>query len=126
MLTTTFENNYVFYELKDSFLKITYKAEKYIDYEAARAIVNDRLRIQSYKTLAIVCDVTELTDISSEARDYLATYGSTLIKSVAIVSLSSTLKFMTEYYIAINKPKIQMRVFDNHVEAEQFIKTQVK
>lgn len=122
MLTNTFENNYALYEFKDSYLKITYKGGTYIDYQAACAIVEDRLWIQSYQALPIICDITSVKDISSDARDYLATFGSALIKFVALVSTTSTLKHMATYFIAINKPKISTMVFSNVAEAELYIK----
>ncbi|MBA5791567.1 hypothetical protein H1R17_10110 [Flavobacterium sp. xlx-214] len=123
MNTTTFENKYAHYELTNSYLKIIYKGGKYIDYAAAQAIVKDRLRIQSYKSLNILCDITSVEDISTEARDYLATFGSALIKSVALISTGSTLKHMATYFVAINKPKIPTRVFDTMSEAEHYIQS---
>jgi len=125
MLRTKFENNYALYELEDGYLKITYKGGTFIDYEAACTIVNDRLLIQSYKTLPILCDITLVEGISSDAKDYLANYGSTLIEWVAIVSTVPTLKHMASYFVTVNKPKIPTKIFDTITEAENYIKTQL-
>lgn len=125
MLTTNYENKYALYELKETYLLITYKKGKYIDYKAACTIVNDRLRIQSYKTFAIICDLSHLEGISTDARDYLAHFGSTLIKTVALVSTTSSIKHMARYFVIINKPKIPTKVFDQLADAELYIKTQL-
>jgi len=125
MLRTEFENNYALYELYANYLKITYKEGTFIDYEAACTIVKDRLLIQSYKAFPILCDITLIEGVSSDAKDYLATYGSALIKSVALVSTLPTLKYMGSYFVAVNKPKITTKVFDSITEAENYIKTQL-
>lgn len=125
MLRTKFENNYALYEHHDSYLKITYKSGLFIDYEAACIIVNDRLLIQSYKILPILCDISLIEGMNSDAKDYLANYGSALIKSVALVSTELTLKHMASYFVAVNKPKIPTRVFDTITEAENYIISQL-
>jgi hypothetical protein len=125
MLTTKFENNYAYYEIKDFYLKITCKKAKYIDYRAARVLVSDRLRIQSYKAYHIICDISLIEGISLDARDYLATSGSLLIKSAALVSTRSTLKHFATYFIAINNPKAPTKVFDSIQDAEQYIQSQL-
>lgn len=117
-----YENDYAVYELKASLLYITYKEGLYIDYEAAQTIVQDRLRFQSYTAYPVLCDVSQVSDISSDAREYLAIYGSTLTKIVALVSSSPTLFQWASYFISINQPKVSTRVFHNLEEAETFLK----
>lgn len=121
-MLTNFENHYVIYEFHDSILYISYKADRYIDYHAARGIVNDRLRIQAYKACPIICDVSNVTEISTEAREYLASYGSTLATAVALISSADTLRNMANYFVTINKPTVPTKIFDNLEDAQNFLK----
>lgn len=123
-MLTSYENHYALYEFHDSILYISYKADRYIDYHAARNIVNDRLRIQAYKTYPIICDVSNVTDISTEAREYLATYGSTLTSAVALISSADTLRSMAGYFVMINKPTVPTKIFNNLEDAQNFLKNQ--
>lgn len=121
-MLTTYENDFASYKLRDSLLHISYKEGRYIDYDAATIIVEDRLRFQSYKAYAILCDVSLVQDISADAREYLADYGSSMVKAVALYSSAHTLRTLSNYFVAINKPKIPTNIFDNLTEAETFLK----
>lgn len=120
-MLTTYENDFASYKLKNSLLHISYKGGKYIDYDAATIIVEDRLRFQSYKAYAILCDVSLVQDISTDAREYLADYGYSMVKAVALYSSAHTLRTLSNYFVAINKPKIPTNIFDNLPEAETFL-----
>jgi len=121
-MLTNYENHYALYEFHDSILYISYKADRYIDYQAARGIVNDRLRIQSYKACQIICDVSNVAEISTEAREYLASYGSTLATAVALISTADTLRNMANYFVTINKPTVPTKIFNNLEDAQNFLK----
>lgn len=124
-MSITYENNFATYEFKNSLLYINYKEGQYIDYQAATTIVEDRLRFQSYKEYAILCDVSQVADISTEAREYLANYGSSMVTAVALISSTHTLHNMANYFVIINKPKIPTNIFDNLSEAEDFLKNHI-
>lgn len=125
-MLTSYENNYATYDFHDTILYICYKEGRYIDYHAARRIVNDRLRTQAYKAYPIICDVSNVTEISTEAREYLASYGSTLAKAVALISSTDTLRNMAGYFVTINKPTVPTKIFDNLEAALQFLIKQSK
>ena len=125
-MLTNYENQHATYEFRDSILYIVYKADHYIDYQAARNIVSDRLRIQSYKAFPIICDVSNIKGISSEAREYLATYGSDLTQAVALISSENTLLSLAEYFVTINKPSVPTKIFDNLEDAAHFVKKPTK
>lgn len=125
-MLTIYENQHATYEFRDSILYIIYKADHYIDYQAARKIVSDRLRIQSYKAFPIICDVSNVKGISSEAKEYLATYGSDLTKAVALISTKNTQLSLAEYFVTINKPSVPTKIFDNLEDAALFVKKPTK
>lgn len=117
-----YENDYAVYEIKESILYITYKEDLVIDYQAAQIIVHDRLSIQSYKSYLILCDVSSVRDITLEAREYLAIYGSTLTKAVALVSHSPSLSSLSKYFLIINQPTAITLLFSDTHSAETYLK----
>lgn len=124
-MPTNYENEYAQYEYKDRLLYVRYKEGLYIDYNAACVIVDDRLKMQSYQASAIVCNVSHVDDVDSEAREYLATYGSNLAKAVALYSTTHTMRNLADYFVTINKPMVPTKIFDNLYEAEKFAKIYV-
>lgn len=117
-----YENEYANYEFKNSLLYVTYKDGLFIDYEAARIIVDDRLTIQSYRPHVIVCNVSNLDNVDLDAREYLATYGSNLAKAVALYSTTHTMKNLADSFVTIYRPIVPTKIFNTLEESESFAK----
>lgn len=116
-----YENELAFYEFKNGILYIKFQKDLVITYEVAQALVADRLRLQSFTQVKVICDVSEVHHIDSMARSYLSVYGSSLLKQVALVSTHLPLFHMARFYIAINKPKVPTAVFMSIKEAEEYL-----
>lgn len=120
-MVTNYENDYAVYELKEDILKITFKPNILIDNNAARLIVKDRLRFQTYSDYFVICDISQIKRISARARKYLATNGSSLLKAVALISSENTSFALANYYIQINKPTVLTKVFKKVEQGEEFL-----
>lgn len=120
-MVTNYENDYAVYELKEDILKITFKPNILIDNNAARLIVKDRLRFQTYSDYFVICDISQIKRINARARKYLATNGSSLLKAVALVSSENTSFALANYYIQINKPTVLTKVFKKVEQGEEFL-----
>ena len=118
-----YENKYAGYKLRDRILYITFKKSLNITYDVARKLVQDRLRFQSYSNFDVICDISDVKSIHSEARTYLSTYGSNLLANVALVSTNITVYTMALFYIRINTPKAPTRLFKSNKEAIDYIKS---
>ena len=94
-----------------------------ITYDVARKLVQDRLRFQSFSNFDVICDISDVKSIHSEARTYLSTYGSNLLANVALVSTNITVYTMALFYIRINTPKAPTRLFKSNKEAIDYIKS---
>ncbi len=120
-MVTNYENDYAVYELKEDILKITFKPNILIDNNAARLIVKDRLRFQTYSDYFVICDISQIKRINARARKYLATNGSSLLKAVALISSENTSFALANYYIQINKPTVLTKVFKKVEQGEEFL-----
>ena len=118
-----FENSFAYYHLKGAILYITFKDSITLTYDAAKQLVNDRLRFQSFAIFNVICDVSLISSISSEARTFLSTYGSNLLNNVALVSTTPTIHTMARFYILINKPKAPTKIFHTVSDAEQYLES---
>lgn len=118
-----YENINAGYKLKDRILYVTFKESLDITYDVARELVQDRLRFQSYSNFDVICDVSEVRSINSEARTYLSTYGSNLLTNVALVAANARVYTMARFYIKINSPKATTELFNSIDEAVLYIKS---
>lgn len=115
------ENAYAVYQKKDSVLYITFKKQTVLTHDAAEKIVKDRMNFQAYARYSVVCDVSGLTAITYDAREYLSTDGSNMLTAVALVSNNPTNYVMGRCYLFYNRPTVPTRIFKNQQEAEKYI-----
>jgi len=115
------ENAYAVYQKKDSVLYITFKKLTVLNLDAAKKVVKDRMNFQAYACYNVICDVSGLTSITYDARQYLSTDGSNMLTVVALVSDNTTIYTMGRCYLLYNHPTVPTRIFKNHQEAEKYI-----
>lgn len=124
--TNYFENDFAIYFKKEAILYILFKNKLQLNYHSASKIVRDRLWFQAYSSYHVICDVSALYSIDEAARDYLATKGSYLVKTVALISDKATLLEMGSIYTIFNKPSADTQLFSNLYAAEEYIKAKTK
>lgn len=115
------ENAYAVYQKRDSVLYITFKKQAVLTHAAAEEIVQDRLNFQAYARYSVICDVSGLTSITYDAREYLSTYESNMLTAVALVSVNPTIYIMGRCYLYYNRPTVATRIFKNQHEAKKYI-----
>jgi len=115
------ENAYAVYQKKDSVLYITFKKLTVLNLDAAKKVVKDRMNFQAYACYNVICDVSGLTSITYDARQYLSTDGSNMLTVVALVSDNTTIYTMGRCYLLYNHPTVPTRIFKNQQEAEKYI-----
>ena len=117
-----YTNDLAQFKIEDDFLRIVFATDLKISIDVAKALVLDRLRFQSYSDFKVLCDVSQIHSIDIEARTYLSTYGSSLLKKVALVACTPPLYQMARFYIRTNTPKVPTAVFRTTEEAELYLK----
>lgn len=78
-----YENDYARIWIANGILFFIFKSADDLDIQAAREVVELRLKIQANIAYPLLCDVTQLSGAQKEARDYFATEGSAMIKGLA-------------------------------------------
>lgn len=106
-----FENDFTQYMLVDNIVHIIYKKGVFIDLQASKRIVRDRLMFQEERAYPVICDIRQLRKVDKAARDYLALEGSLLIKALAFIIEPPVSDVMTRFYLMTNHPEIPTATF---------------
>lgn len=120
-MKTYYENNFATYSLFLDIVYVYYKSKLTITREAARVIVYDRLLFQNDTSYPVLCDITDVYYITQGARTYFALQGSLLAQAIAIVCKTTAKQFMAEYFIRVENPVIETRLFSNESLALDFL-----
>lgn len=116
------ENLYARFWIEDRILHVQYKPEIFIDLEAARLIVADRVTFQKGKSYPILCYTEGITSSNKAARDYLAVKGSILSKAIAYIAAPTVSLAMLNFFIEKNVPSVPSEIFPNEIAAKEFLK----
>ena len=116
------ENLYVNFWIENRILHVKYKPEIFIDIEAARIIVADRISFQKGKPYPVLCYTEGISSSNKTARDYLAIKGSILTKAVAYLAAPTVSLAMLNFFLEKNEPSVPCEIFTNEVAAKEFLK----
>jgi len=117
------ENDFAEFWIENGILFFIYKPNKIVDLEAAKLIVQDRVKAQNNTPYLVFCDLRELREMNKEARDYLAKEGSQLVKTVAILTGSPVTKLMVNFYMSLNRPITATRMFTDKDKALEYLQS---
>lgn len=115
--TSKYSNQWLEFWIKDGILFAKYHAGVYIDLNAAKNILAERLAYCQGKSFPSLVDSTQVKYWTREARAFMATpENNQLFKAMAILVNSRTAEVIFNYYLYFNKPSIPTKSF--RVEAE--------
>jgi hypothetical protein len=117
-----FENEYASFWIEAGIVYFVYKPNSVVSLEAARKIVEDRVRFQKQQDFPIYCDIRGMKSADKEARNYLAKEGSSYARAVAVVVDSPMSKIIGNIYLGLNKPITPSRLFTDQKDAIEYLK----
>lgn len=117
-----FEGRYGQYWIRDNILFVVYKPELVISLKVAKQVVRDRLEFQQNLEYPVCCDLSGVTDSSSEARQYMVQEGTLLIKALAFYTTSPVAGRITEFYLKTLSHKVPTKFFTKKSLAINFLK----
>jgi hypothetical protein len=107
--------------LDDGILIIEFKVKKF-DLDAAKTTVVKRLEASKGVAYPVLIDAREVQSISKEARDYFASPdGVSMVKASALVLDSVMGKFLGNFFLTINKPKVPLKLFTDADSAREWL-----
>ena len=120
------ENQYMRCWIEDGIIHAIFKPEV-LDLEAAKECVKLRLELSEGLTYPFMADGRGVQNITKEARDYFASdIGVRGVAASALLTESVAGKFIGNFFLQINKPKVPVRLFTNDTDAVNWLKNFVK
>jgi hypothetical protein len=99
-----------------------FKKDK-LDIDVAKECVTLRLAASGERYFPTLIDATTLKSVTKEARDYFGSdEGSRQILASALIINSVVGKFITNFFLQINKPKVPIRVFTDKKDAVSWLR----
>ncbi len=93
-----------------------------INIETAQHCVNERVLFSEGQAYPCLINLRGVKSMNRDAREYLATEGTHLIKAGAFLTSSALTKMLGNMFLAINKPNIPSRLFSNRATAIAWLK----
>lgn len=107
--------------IADGILHFYYKDIENLDLEVAKRCVEDRMEFTEHQDYPCLIDAIAIKHFTKEARDYFAKEGNEGIIASAILSSSTVIKMMANFYVMVNKPVNPTRLFTDKDSALQWL-----
>lgn len=116
------ENSEVTIELENGILIATWRNPS-VDLNVAKQAVKYRLECTNYNSYPLLSNIKSINNITKEARDFLASEKGCEGVTVAAILINSSIGSMIgNFWISINKPLRQTKIFTNEEEALKWLK----
>lgn len=113
---------YVHFELQDDLLICTYKKGLRLNLDMAKEIVKARLEFINYEPKLVLIYNQGVVSMDKNARDYLSSdEGISGAIAGAIVLDTPFGSFLGNFYLAVTKPKIPLRIFSKKEAALKWL-----
>ncbi len=108
--------------LDDGIIYNVYKPNLEIDFEVARLLVRDRLKVSEGKSRPLFIDISNLISVDLRARKYLSSEeGSRLVTAGAFYTTTPLSKFVGKLFIDVNQPAAPVQIFSNKSKAIEWL-----
>lgn len=89
--------------------------------EVAKSCVEGRIFFSKGKSYPLLINMTGISSSTKDARQYMATIGVILSKADALVIKSSFLRVLGNLLLAIDKPRVPTKMFNNEEDARGWL-----
>lgn len=115
------ETPYMTMWMEDDFICCKYNNDLHVTLEVAKACVEIRLYFSRGKKYPLLIDMTGIKSSTQDARVYLASVGTTLVKAGALIVGSAISKALGTMFLTVDKPPIPCRLFTNREKAKLWL-----
>lgn len=116
------ETDFMLYEKSNGILIARYKPGFFVNLEVAKQIVAERIEFTGKEKVVVLIYDEGLTNVSREARLYLASKeANKYIKAGAIINKSPLTSVLGNFFIKLNKPVIPCKLFSNEANAIKWL-----
>lgn len=117
-----YEDHICKFSIKDGITYIVYKPEV-VDLEVAEKCTAKRHEILPETPLYVITDYTAVKNTTREARQYFTgPYASYNMKAVVLLINSPVGRIMGNFFISLNKPPYDFKLFNDLFKAEEWVR----
>ena len=116
-----FENEYVTMWIEDGILFARLSASLEMTLSIAKACVESRIFFSKGESYPLLVDMTGVKATTREARKYMATVGSTLVKAGALVTGSVVSRTIGNIFLKIDRPPVPISLFTDERKARKWL-----
>lgn len=116
---TAFEDEKLSIKLINGVVYVAIK-EIIIDLEAAQHIEKSRITFQDFKAFAVITNISEVKEITNEARNFFNLVGCKYMLTNAMISNSYYNTLLANAYIMIQQQKTPIKLFTSLESAEKW------
>lgn len=125
MENESFENEIVFFELREGILYGKYKVLE-IDLAKAKAATIFRHKITGGKKMPAIADLSMVKQVTKETREYFSSaQAGEDLSALALIVNNPVIRTMGNFFLKLHKPQYPFRLFTNLDEATSWIKKSV-
>lgn len=117
MKDSSVKNDYIEFWLENGIMFSRFCEGVEVDLERMKGVVRLREEISEGKNQYWLYDLSNVKNITKEARDYADQYGQNCLHAVAVLVNSHITKFIYNTYIKLKKPIMPFLVFTNKEKA---------
>ncbi|MEX0967163.1 MAG: hypothetical protein WD077_07985 [Bacteroidia bacterium] len=115
-------NDYIHFALVNDVVEGIFTKPILWDYEVATVIVRLRLLLCAGRHYPLYLDVRQVKNIDHEARRYMSSPPAMEFLTAGALRIDSSLgKMAGNFFLALNKPQLPLRLFDSKLEALKWL-----
>ena len=107
--------------MEEEILYCKYADNLHMNLTIAKFCVEARIFFSKGKSYPLLIDMRGIQSTTSEARQYMATVGATLVTAAALITGSPFNRSLGNVFLKINKPPIPIRLFTDEQKARLWL-----
>ena|ERR1035437_918443 len=125
-MKTLLDNEYHRLDLEDGIIIATWK-NSFIDLDIAKKMVESRLEVLQGKQYPFLIKMKSFRECTKEAREFYASAQISKDYIAGAIHIESILEsFIANFFIAVNKPKTNFKIFNSEAKAKKWLAQYVK
>lgn len=114
-------SNYVTMWMEENMLCARYADNLNMTLEIAKSCVGARVFFSKGESYALLIDMKGIKSVTPEARKYMASFGTLMVKAGALITGSALNRTLGNIFLAIDKPPVPTKLFTSEEKAREWL-----
>ena len=114
-------SNYITMWMEENILCARYADNLHMTLEIAKSCVGARVFFSKGQSYALLVDMKGIKSVTPEARKYMASLGTLMVKAGALITGSALNRTIGNIFLAIDKPPVPTKLFTSEEKAREWL-----